>query len=145
MGGSRYSDKPMFDAVCDKCGRDCKIPFQPREGKPVYCSNCFEDKNRGEGQRSAGSPQYPQFKEQFQALNGKLDRILRLLEPNAPVKAEPAKETPKKEVVSEVVSPEINVEDIIVDKMEDAMPQEAVKSKEKKKKAPKKTASAKKE
>ncbi|QAT50350.1 zinc-binding protein [Caproiciproducens sp. NJN-50] len=40
-GGSRE----MFDAVCASCGKPCKVPFQPRDGRPVYCSDCFA-KNR---------------------------------------------------------------------------------------------------
>ena len=27
----------MFDAVCAACGKACKVPFQPREDRPVYC------------------------------------------------------------------------------------------------------------
>ncbi len=37
-GGSRE----MFDAVCASCGKPCKVPFQPRDDRPVYCSDCFE-------------------------------------------------------------------------------------------------------
>jgi CxxC-x17-CxxC domain-containing protein len=35
----------MFDAVCDKCGKDCKVPFKPSSDKPIYCSDCFEKVN----------------------------------------------------------------------------------------------------
>lgn len=31
----------MFDAICSNCGRPCKIPFEPRNDRPVYCSDCF--------------------------------------------------------------------------------------------------------
>ncbi|MBQ3859877.1 MAG: zinc-ribbon domain containing protein [Clostridia bacterium] len=34
--------KQMFDAVCAECGKPCKIPFQPTNDRPVYCSDCFE-------------------------------------------------------------------------------------------------------
>ena len=27
--------------VCATCGRDAEVPFQPRLGRPVYCSDCF--------------------------------------------------------------------------------------------------------
>ena len=27
--------------VCDSCGGEARVPFQPREGRPVYCSACF--------------------------------------------------------------------------------------------------------
>src|SRR6266849_215127 len=37
---SNFDDKQMFDAVCNECGKNCKVPFEPRNGKPVYCSNC---------------------------------------------------------------------------------------------------------
>jgi CxxC-x17-CxxC domain-containing protein len=43
-GGGGY-DRPrreMFPAVCSNCGKDTKVPFQPRGDKPVYCSDCFE-------------------------------------------------------------------------------------------------------
>lgn len=34
--------REMFPAVCDECGRETQVPFQPTSGKPVYCSECFE-------------------------------------------------------------------------------------------------------
>jgi CxxC-x17-CxxC domain-containing protein len=40
----RRNDKPervMYDAVCANCGKPCKVPFKPTEGRPVYCSECF--------------------------------------------------------------------------------------------------------
>ena len=40
-------EREMFDAVCAECGKPCKVPFQPREDRPVYCSECFA-KRRGE-------------------------------------------------------------------------------------------------
>jgi CxxC-x17-CxxC domain-containing protein len=30
-----------FPAVCHQCGRETLVPFQPRQGRPVYCSDCF--------------------------------------------------------------------------------------------------------
>ncbi len=38
--GSR-SPRQMFPAVCAECGKDTEVPFQPREGRPVYCSDCY--------------------------------------------------------------------------------------------------------
>ena len=40
-------EREMFDAVCAECGKPCKVPFQPREDRPVHCSECFA-KRRGE-------------------------------------------------------------------------------------------------
>ena len=34
-------DREMFDAVCAECGQPTKVPFQPRNDKPIYCSACF--------------------------------------------------------------------------------------------------------
>lgn len=44
-------DREMFDAVCDNCGRDCRVPFRPTSGKPIYCSECFEDLGNGREDR----------------------------------------------------------------------------------------------
>jgi len=40
-------DKPKkeagkYEAVCDSCKKETKVPFKPTPGKPVYCSDCFE-------------------------------------------------------------------------------------------------------
>ncbi len=48
-GGSGYSDRgsrQMFEATCSGCGQVAKVPFQPTNGKPVYCTDCFS-KRRG--------------------------------------------------------------------------------------------------
>jgi CxxC-x17-CxxC domain-containing protein len=35
--------KPKEKQVkCNKCGKDTDVPFEPKEGKPVYCRECFE-------------------------------------------------------------------------------------------------------
>jgi len=38
------SDREMFDAVCSECYSECKVPFQPSDNRPVYCSSCFQSK-----------------------------------------------------------------------------------------------------
>lgn len=40
-GGASRGEREMFDAVCAECGSTCKVPFQPRNDRPVYCSECF--------------------------------------------------------------------------------------------------------
>lgn len=35
-------------AVCNSCGGQAMVPFQPRNDRPVYCSSCF-DKVRAAG------------------------------------------------------------------------------------------------
>jgi len=40
--GSGYkSQRRMFPTVCAECGKDTEVPFEPREGRPVYCSECY--------------------------------------------------------------------------------------------------------
>ncbi len=31
----------MHKAICSDCGKECEVPFQPTEGRPVYCQECF--------------------------------------------------------------------------------------------------------
>ncbi|MEF2920429.1 MAG: zinc-ribbon domain containing protein [Acutalibacteraceae bacterium] len=33
--------REMFSAVCAECGAETQVPFQPTEGRPVYCKECF--------------------------------------------------------------------------------------------------------
>lgn len=50
--GGRRSDRPeLFDAVCDDCGKNCKVPFRPSGDKPIYCSDCFEKRGNGNSDR----------------------------------------------------------------------------------------------
>ena len=28
-------------AVCAKCGKEARVPFKPREDRPVLCSECY--------------------------------------------------------------------------------------------------------
>jgi len=76
-GRSNFRDKQMFAAVCDKCGKSCEVPFKPSGGKPIFCSDCF-DQNRGSGSKNSGPT-----KEQFEIINSKLDKILKALYPAA--------------------------------------------------------------
>lgn len=92
----------MHDAVCADCGDDCKVPFMPSSGKPVYCSNCFEDRGNGGGNsrranfsndRNSRRPNFPRrsnrpthrerpqknYDRQFDVINEKLDQIIELL------------------------------------------------------------------
>ena len=43
-GSSGYGYRPqrqMFPATCAQCGKDTEVPFEPREGRPVYCRDCY--------------------------------------------------------------------------------------------------------
>ncbi len=41
QGNNDGYTRKMYPAVCAECGRDTEVPFEPREGRPVYCSECF--------------------------------------------------------------------------------------------------------
>jgi CxxC-x17-CxxC domain-containing protein len=39
--GGYTRQRQMYPAVCASCGKDCEVPFEPRDGRPVYCSDCY--------------------------------------------------------------------------------------------------------
>ncbi len=86
----RDSERQMFEAVCADCGDKCQVPFRPSGDKPVFCSNCFGDKKNA-GENGGGG------KDKFDELSAKLDKIISLLTPAAPVE----------EKVAEVVMEEV--------------------------------------
>lgn len=105
---SNSQNREMFEAVCDNCGKNCKIPFRPTNGRPVYCSDCFEKgnnepRNNNNRDNRGSRDSQPQYKDQFQELSTKLDKILALLAPSvesneipAEIVVEETPETPKK-------------------------------------------------
>lgn len=99
----KFEDRQMFDVVCDTCGNNCKVPFQPRGDKPIYCSNCFEKKNEGGERITRSAPQYND--QQLETVNAKLDKILKLLTPNS---TETTEATPEKEVSAKVKKPRVS-------------------------------------
>ncbi len=40
-GGGYGGQREMFSATCASCGKEARVPFEPRGDKPVYCSDCF--------------------------------------------------------------------------------------------------------
>jgi CxxC-x17-CxxC domain-containing protein len=108
-GSGRFSrrdrdrDRPseMHSAICDKCGKDCEVPFKPTQGKPIYCSDCFRDKSREAGSRSGfGKPSEKPSNENFDQINKKLDRILSILESaKKPVEKKPEFKKPEEELL----------------------------------------------
>jgi CxxC-x17-CxxC domain-containing protein len=39
--------RQMFAAVCAQCGKETEVPFEPRQGRPVYCSDCYRSVKPG--------------------------------------------------------------------------------------------------
>ena len=33
--------KELFTTTCANCGKEAKVPFQPSNDRPVYCSECY--------------------------------------------------------------------------------------------------------
>ncbi|MFH1457333.1 MAG: CxxC-x17-CxxC domain-containing protein [Patescibacteria group bacterium] len=104
--GSRGSDRPeMHDAVCAECGNTCQVPFRPTSNKPVYCDDCFgSHKNRDAGRGSIIKQdiRIDDFKQKFEDLNTKLDKIIELLSSSSPIIS--VKETAKKAVTKDIVA-----------------------------------------
>jgi CxxC-x17-CxxC domain-containing protein len=93
--GERYSDRAprrlsrsdheMHEVTCDKCGRQCEVPFKPTSNKPVYCSDCFKkNDDRQAGRRFSEEESKPgvtqddldKINESIDEINEKLDKIL---------------------------------------------------------------------
>ncbi len=34
--------REMHEAVCASCGKIARVPFIPRDDRPVYCSECYQ-------------------------------------------------------------------------------------------------------
>ncbi|WP_322203872.1 zinc-ribbon domain containing protein [Acutalibacter intestini] len=38
----RMGKRPVaYIGVCAACGKEARLPFEPREERPVYCSECY--------------------------------------------------------------------------------------------------------
>ena len=91
FGGERrerfgFDDKQMHSATCDKCGKECQVPFRPTAGKPVFCDNCFgKGGNDNFGKGSRDSKDSGEVMQQIKMLNTKMDQLIKILTPNAPV------------------------------------------------------------
>ncbi len=55
--GSSSNQRPrggtgeQYDAICANCGQPTTVPFIPREDRPVYCSNCFQEQRASRAPR----------------------------------------------------------------------------------------------
>jgi CxxC-x17-CxxC domain-containing protein len=38
--GDSGSNRQTYPVTCTQCGKAVRVPFQPRPGRPVYCSDC---------------------------------------------------------------------------------------------------------
>ena len=49
LPGGGNGGHQMYLAVCARCGRQTKVPFEPRGDRPVYCSTCYEERRGTSG------------------------------------------------------------------------------------------------
>ncbi len=86
--GGRRGPVTMHQAVCNKCGKPCEVPFRPTGDRPVYCNVCFGGKKetRFQDKKIFNDKTVNQYKEQFDMLNTKLDMIIKALTPKEKVK-----------------------------------------------------------
>ena len=120
FGGGDFSRRgsgrrEMHQAVCDKCGKNCEVPFRPSGDKPIFCSNCFEGMDGRSSKRSGRSGfgksdnTNKQLLEQVSSLNVKLGRILKLIE--STVEKKPVSKINKvKKVVEKPIPKDENIE-----------------------------------
>lgn len=120
-GGGSDGPREMFKTVCSSCGKECEVPFKPTNGKPVYCSECFDrisprtdrpersernDRPRRDDKRSLSfqdgprredRPQTPRvdYGAQFEMLNSKMDKLIALLTPKSEEKTDKVNEEVK--------------------------------------------------
>ncbi|MFA4871538.1 MAG: CxxC-x17-CxxC domain-containing protein [Patescibacteria group bacterium] len=100
----RFEDRQMHNAVCAKCGKDCQVPFRPTAGKPIFCNDCFDKGGSGSPRGEAGSKDSSGgIMEQIKMLNAKVDKLIKVLIPNASVEKVDKSEFRKEVMVKEVV------------------------------------------
>jgi len=40
-------NRQMYAVTCSSCGKETQVPFEPRAGRPVYCSDCYHKSRTG--------------------------------------------------------------------------------------------------
>jgi CxxC-x17-CxxC domain-containing protein len=82
----------LHEAVCDRCGRKCDLPFKPTGNKPIYCRSCFRQNNSENdfgknfeskkfGDRHESNMPITSS-EELESINQKLDKIMKALKIN---------------------------------------------------------------
>jgi CxxC-x17-CxxC domain-containing protein len=129
----RNEDRRMYDATCAECGQHCQVPFQPKPGRDIFCSDCFGSNDKRERAFVPEAPKSVNYDNQFNLLNSKLDKLINLLTPKSETVAKPAAVKPvevvaKKEIAKEVVKAEVKK----VEKKADKKIEKIVKKEDKK-------------
>lgn len=45
--GGSSGPRQMYSIVCANCGKEAQVPFEPRQGRPVYCNDCYSKERAG--------------------------------------------------------------------------------------------------
>lgn len=70
----------MHKVICDKCGKECTVPFKPTSSKPVYCSDCFRKKDDSFTKVDTESKAISNLSaEDIAKIHQKLDKIMQAL------------------------------------------------------------------
>ncbi len=104
-----FGDRPKFQAVCDKCGKKCEVPFRPTGEKPIYCNDCFGHGDAGKSRHADSSG------DQLASINAKLDKLIAALLPAA---AKPAEE---KKIIAAPIEVKVAKEEIKLKKEKKAV------------------------
>ncbi|HIJ10906.1 TPA: hypothetical protein HA278_02505 [Candidatus Woesearchaeota archaeon] len=67
----RGNNSGFTEVICASCGKKTDVPFKPTSNKPVYCRDCFGNKDRVR----SSSPHNNDSK----AIHEKLDKIMKAL------------------------------------------------------------------
>jgi CxxC-x17-CxxC domain-containing protein len=120
----RNEDRKMYDAICAECGQHCQVPFRPKPGRDIFCSDCFGRDEKREHEPKPFTPnQAPKsanYDNQFAALNSKLDKLIGLLSPKTEIAAKPAAiKSVEVMIKKETAKPEIKKADKKIVKKDD--------------------------
>ena len=109
---SGFGEKRMYHATCSDCGCSCEVPFKPTSGKPVYCNDCFGTggDDKFSKKKNDKAPKQISYKEDFEMLNKKLDKVLKVLEIIKPKKSFTI-EKPVEDIQKEVLELETEMEE----------------------------------
>jgi len=93
-----FSARPieMHQATCARCNKACEVPFRPNGRKPVFCKDCFasnrpdaasnthafsrtNDATRPPRHTEGAAPRTNDLGPQVEAINTKLDMLVRMV------------------------------------------------------------------
>lgn len=58
MSSGSGQRRELFSATCASCGKEARVPFEPRGDKPVYCSDCFQGSRSSYDGSTRGAARY---------------------------------------------------------------------------------------